>query len=141
MRKFVAPILLLLSFLPTGCGGNSDGRQALSGSVLLHGEPLDHGAVKFQPTTPDQQYATGAMIQLGKFDIPREFGLTPGVYKVIITSQELDKNEPAPVAKGPGGTLPPAMRERVPAAYNSQSTLTIEVKAMREVNRFDFDIK
>lgn len=81
------------------------------------------------------------MIQAGKFDIPHEFGLTPGTYKVVITSMEIDPSAPPPVAKGPGGAPPPAMRERVPSEYNSKSNVTIVVKPDRAANRFDFDIK
>ena len=137
MRNVCTPLLLLLLF---GCTGNTDGRRALSGTIVLKGEPLDHGAIKFQTTDPAQKYETGAMIVMGKFDIPAEFGLTPGVYKVVITSQEVDKNAPPPVATGPGGTPPPAMRERIPAEY-SQGSRTIEVKAAPEANRFDFDVR
>ncbi|MSU77111.1 MAG: hypothetical protein EXS16_03335 [Gemmataceae bacterium] len=141
MPKVCIPLFLLLSLLPLACAGNTDGRRALSGTVVLNGEPLDHGAIKFQATDPSQKYETGAMIELGKFNIPAEFGLTPGVYKVTITSQEIDKNVAPPVAKGPGGTPPPAMHERIPPDYNSQSSRTIEVKAAPEANKFDFDIK
>ncbi len=138
MRKICTPLLLLLLF---GCGSNTDGRRALSGTVVLNGEPLDHGAIKFQTTDPAQKYETGAMIEHGKFNIPAEFGLTPGVYKVVITSQEVDKNAQPPVAKGPGGTPPPKMRERIPPEYSSQGSRAIEVKATPEANVFDFDIK
>lgn len=137
MRNVCTPLLFLLLF---GCTGNTDGRRALSGTIVLKGEPLDHGAIKFQTTDPAQKYETGAMIVMGKFDIPAEFGLTPGVYKVTITSQEIDKSAPPP-ATSPGGTPPPKMRERIPAEYNNPSTRTIEVKAAPAANRFDFDIK
>ena len=140
MRRQLAVTLLLLVPAFSGCGSPND-RQPLSGTVLLNGVPLDNGAIKFDPTTPDQKYATGAMIQAGKFDISGEFGLTPGTYKVVITSMEFDPSAPPPVAKGPGGAPPPVMRERVPSKYNSQSNVTVVVKPDRASNRFDFDIK
>jgi hypothetical protein len=142
MRKICFFWLLIVSFLAAGCSSNPDERQALSGTIRLRGEVLDQGAVKFLPTTPEQKYGTGAMIQNGKFDISPEFGLTPGVYKVMIMSQEPDdKNAPPPAAKEPGATPPPIMRERIPPEYNSHSTLTIEVKNGRQTNQLNIDIK
>ena len=141
MRACASALLVLAAVFPAGCGSDAaDGRQALSGTVRLRGEPLDHGSIQFQPTAPEQKYATGAMIEHGKFSISREFGLTPGVYLVVISSQEIDKNAPPPGAV-PGASPPPKMRELIPPEYGVRSKRTIEVKAGREPNHFDFDLK
>jgi hypothetical protein len=120
-----------------GCGGASHGLQAVSGTVTLGGKPLDHGSVTFLTTIGEPGPAGGAAVTAGRFHIPAEHGLEPGAYRVSVS---------APV---PGGTLTPAevaagaspkARERVPAKYNAEAAITVEVRA-GATNRFDLQLE
>ena len=68
----------------SGCGQN--GRQALSGSVTLDGQPLASGSITFQPMAGSTGSTSGTSIQDGNFTIDKTNGLLPGKYAVSIQS-------------------------------------------------------
>jgi hypothetical protein len=133
----------LVLVLLAGCGGG-DGddlpREAVSGKVALDGQPLAEGAIQFLPEGgPDAKGPTvsgGAVIKGGAYDISRAKGLTPGKYKVAITSAA---PADAPAADAAPGPAPKPAAEKIPAKYNASSTLTAEVKSGGG-NTFDFDL-
>jgi hypothetical protein len=77
----VAVGLLILSVPALGC---SDGRQPLSGTVTLDGKPLAWGSIAFHARADAIIRSSGSSIAAGEFSIPRDQGLTPGVYDVSI---------------------------------------------------------
>jgi hypothetical protein len=123
----------------SGCGGSSDNlpREAVSGSVTMGGEPLAKGTIVFAPTS--DKVATNATAEIvdGKYSIPRYEGLVPGSYKVAVSSLN-QVAETKPVRGLPGKIAPPA-KNLIPAQYNTNTTLTKEVKA-GETNTFDFEL-
>jgi hypothetical protein len=132
------PIAALL--LPaTGCA-DSDGRQEVSGTVTLKGQPLDEGFIEFHPLgeAPKDQLVTrsGAMITGGKYLISQAEGLVPGQYRVVISSGDTS----APL-EGDGGPGPKSIfsKERIPADYNSATRQVVEVKPDGS-NTFDYVI-
>jgi hypothetical protein len=137
-RRFLVTFLAMLLLLSAGCGPRSD-RLAVSGAVTLDGAPLDEGSIRLTSTGNGKLFASGAMIQNGKFHVPQEKGLPPGAYRVEISSP--DTKAPLVVYKGAPGeaALPPTAPERVPPEYNSNSKQTIEVTTDGD-NRFVFDI-
>jgi len=72
------------------------------------------------------------MIQNGVYEVPREHGLKPGTYLVKISSSEKDPN-----VKGGTGLNPALVRESIPALYNKESTLKVEIVAG---GKRDFDL-
>ncbi len=119
-----------------GCGGASDGRQAISGSVTLNGAPLEQGTIEFASVDGSQQ--SGGGITNGKYSVPAEQGLLPGKYVVRISSTE-EANPGAPL--GPPGPEAETVQNKqlIPPEYNTQSTLTAEVTEDGD-NQFDFQI-
>lgn len=140
-----AGLLALLGLLGAGCGsGDNLPREAVSGTVQFEGKPLDSGDIQFFPTgAAENAIATGGPISAGKYAIPQADGLTPGTYKVMISSAG------APPTKGKGaqaeevgempGLGPLHAEELIPAKYNNQSELTATVKAGGP-NVFPFDL-
>ncbi len=121
----------LLAVLLAGCG-DGDGRQAVSGTVTFKGQPVD-GSIDFIPAAGAGTQA-GAVIEKGRYSIPRDKGLVPGTYKVMIFSP--DNKEVTP---DPGGNpFLAKAKERIPAEYNEKTTLTREVKPGG--NTFDFTL-
>jgi hypothetical protein len=102
-------------------------RKAISGSVTLDGQPLAEGKIQFDPVEakPGESAIVVGDIKDGKYAIDRAAGPVPGNYKVSISSVPAIKIDPK---EGPGARpkLPP---EKVPAQYNTKSTLTKEIPA------------
>jgi hypothetical protein len=118
----------LLSDAPT--------RFAVSGKVLLAGEPLDAGTIEFRSIGAGTQAVGGAAVRAGRYQIPRERGLVASGYEVRIFSAAAP---PPPTASDPPGRgLPPGV-ERIPPEFGSQTRQRVEVgRGARNV--FDFDI-
>lgn len=133
------PIALTALVVGAGCSNKDPhGRLPISGSVTLSGTPIDQGMIQFLPPEPNQKAPlAGAMIRDGKYQVPREQGLAPGSYRVVISAPEAKKPDDPPGA--PDMKAAPVARERIPPAYNRDSKLTIEVKEDAN-NVFDFTI-
>jgi hypothetical protein len=128
MRGIVGRVVCLgcAVLLLAGCESDPLGRQPISGTVEFQGKPLDQGRIQFVPASKGAT-ESGATIENGKFQIPRELGLAPGTYKVSIFSydQKGPKVVSTEVPGDPGNTQ---FKERIPKKYNAESSLTVEVK-------------
>lgn len=131
LRSFSQSSYLHLSisigvFFVVGCGaGDNKPRVALEGRVTLNGKELPNGLVSLIPTETTGETAV-AVIENGKFVIDRQAGPTPGKYKVIVESKQPTGRQVRDV-DNPGSKID-EIRESVPAQYNAQSTLEVEVK-------------
>ena len=81
--------LALMTLTLAGCGANQDPypRVAFCGTVYLDGAPFESGFLYLEPLEkqPTQAYA---VIQKGKFDVPRASGAVPGRYRVAIVRDD-----------------------------------------------------
>jgi hypothetical protein len=103
-----------------GCGGL--GFAEVRGTVLVDGKPLQGAFVTFVPEGPDVVRGVGSTNAEGRYRVIRpgsKVGAMIGKNRVSVTGGDA------------GQTLPPQ--------YNTESTLTYEVK--RGANVFDIDIK
>ena len=134
--RLVSPALILCGVLGfSGCSQQEKvARQRIEGKVLLDGEPLDHGSVRFEPQGAKVGISAGAVIDKGRFVINVDKGLPTGQYKVAISSPEGGSTEP----KMSDLSVPPP-RERIPAKYNTQTELTVDVDAAM-VNEIVFEL-
>jgi hypothetical protein len=143
-HRWLELLLGVLAVLPSGgCGDATGGRQEISGTVTLQGVPLDEGVIEFFPVgdSSPNNIATksGALIKDGKYFIPKDKGLIPGKYKVVITAG--DRKTPDLPADAPPGPTPATVlsRERIPADYNERSKQFVEV-TKEGPHRFDYAI-
>jgi hypothetical protein len=74
------------------------------------------------------------LIQDGKFALLSAHGLLPGTYRVEISSPKAVAVSPADYA---AGQAPSTIEDLIPAQYNTESALTIEVIAGGD-NQFNF---
>lgn len=139
-------VLSLVGIVATGCGGAEGvGRQAVSGTVLMDGKPLDKGAINFQPHEGGKHLVgSGGVIENGNYSIPAAQGLTPGKYMVSISAPEVS-GPSGPVA---GQSAEDAMKavatagapkERLPKKYNAATELMADV-TQSGPNKFDFKV-
>ena len=138
LHKFASLAFVSLSCLVSllGCEARGPQRFPVSGRILFKNEPLEHGSIQFLTTSGPPGPASGAVIKDGRYTIPREQGLEPGVYRVVISSTVEVKKLP------PGWTGSPPTEERLPSAYSSatKGTITIEVTPDGS-HEFDFSIE
>ena len=137
MRKFF-PLLILVLVL-AGCGESTGGRVGVEGKVTFKGAPLDTGFVMFVPEAAGGAATQAStMIDKGEYRIPAPQGLFPGKYRVALSSGD-GKTPAADPNAAPGPTGNFASKERIPAKYNTETTLSVEVKAGTK-NSFDFQV-
>ena len=122
----------------TGCDDKHPKRYAVSGSVRFENAPLPFGSIRFIPTDLRKNTDGGAVIQDGKFSIPRDKGLFAGTYRVVISAADEKVTHDPKDAPGPT----PVADERIPVRYSSRTKtiLTIEISPDGE-NVFPFDLK
>ncbi len=131
--------LLLLTLV--GCG-ESNPRREVAGKIVFKGAPLDNGIIEFHPLGGGKPGVPTTMeasvITNGEYKILAEAGLTPGKYKVIISSGDnINPNDPNGL---PGPTGNYVSKDRIPKEYNTASKQEVEVKD-KGPNMFDWDIK
>ncbi len=85
MQKSITLVLLACLLAFAGCSG-SDGRQEISGTVTLDGEPLESGLINFRPAKGTKANSSGGTITEGRFQLPAAKGLMPGEYIVRVQS-------------------------------------------------------
>lgn len=122
--------------LLAGCskGYSGDGRFPLSGKVTVDGQPVDFGSISFLPL--EGQRVSGGLITDGTYTVPDEQGANAGKYRI-----EIRWNKPTGkmVMDPVGEVMVEERREGVPAKYNTDSELTVEVSPKQTT--FDFDLK
>jgi len=112
-----------------GCGSGS-GVAPVSGTVTLDGTPLVDALVSFYPE--EGRLSTGKTDSSGHYELVYtndQMGAKVGKHTVKITTA---------VVEGEGGGKPP--KEKVPAKYNTESQLTVDVTSGSNSNT-NFDLQ
>jgi hypothetical protein len=86
MRSQVSVICVALLVAGVGCGRDLHDRQELTGTVILAGQPLEDGSIQFVAIDPGSPWRAGATIVDGNYRVPRDQGLPPGDYRVLISA-------------------------------------------------------
>lgn len=108
-----------------GCGADTGGRVAISGTVTMKGVPLENGTIEFVSTDGNQK--TGAAIGGGSYSIAAENGLLPGKFTVRVSAV---KEGAINQEEAPGdSSVSVTNQELIPPEYNVNSTLTADIAA------------
>lgn len=130
--RVVGILVLLGGAMLCGCSAQ-DGYREVAGSVTFEGQPVTDGTIQFFNDETKPVMLGGALIRNGDYRLPREHGLKPGRYLVRISWREAYTDAKAKAAVGVKS------RERIPAKYNSETTLKVEVRGS-EPAHFNFDL-
>ena len=144
LSRAIAPMLLTLAAV-CGCSGGDEEelpRAAISGTVTLDGQPLQEGVVRFVPIEGTAGPKTSVIVSQGKFSADEEQGPVVGKHRIEIESTDdggyaMDDEQAIQKLRESGITQIDAVR--VPANYNSHSTLTETVSA-DQPNQFQFHL-
>ncbi|SFI46289.1 hypothetical protein [Planctomicrobium piriforme] len=132
----------LLCLVLAGCGGSKKlefQQAAVKGAVSYKGAPLETGLIRFIPDTkPVKGQVAGKMafanIERGTYSIPVERGATVGVNRIeIISNRETGK------ATQIENSLVKEVTQILPAKYNTESTLSVDVKPGENTQDFNLD--
>jgi hypothetical protein len=138
-RRYLFTTLLLLPILGAlaGCGG---GAVRVEGKVTLDGAPVEvGGTISFFSGSGPGSDKGNAPIVGGKYVIAgeRARNLTPGTYKVQILWNKL--NDKAQARSSDPDSAPQQTTQVIPARYNTESTLTRELRP--GTNKLDFELQ
>lgn len=152
--RLVIAVLIVIPFVLLGCADHNRtdysqlGLVQVSGRVTLDGQPLPSAVVTFE--SEDGQFSYGLTNSEGEFSLRLDSemtGVTPGkkVVRISTTRKILGLNTgDSGQGEGEGGEdnagkLSPAhIEEKVPAKYNKNSELIVEVSSSQR--RFEFNL-
>jgi hypothetical protein len=124
-----------------GCSSDSD-RSHVQGTVRYNGEPVDDGGIAFVPEGEgasqegaSQVRATGE-IRDGRYDLDSKRGPYPGKYRVEIY---WNKKTGRQIANRSRTAFRDERKQVIPAKYNTNTELKVDVKPGRDTH--DFDLK
>jgi len=133
--RFVLGVGLAVALAAAGCNSPPPRPAAeAEGAVAYDGEQVATGIISFVPL--DGGTTTGAAVMKGRYRIYPEAGLTAGKYRVEI---RWSKPTGEKIKDAGYGQQSEVFAEALPEKYNSQSTLTAEVKA--GANTIDFRLE
>ena len=119
-------------------GPTAEVAHAASGCIRIDGRPLATGAIRFMPSAVTRSVGAAAEVVDGAYAIPEGDGLIPGKYQVRISGVGLADSIRANKADGSVRARP---EEPLPARFNLESRLFVEVAEDGNILGFDFDLK
>lgn len=133
---FFLAILAALS----GCGRTDANRNAIGGTVTLDGKPIEQGSILFIPIDGAKGTATGGQIEMGRYQIASHDGAAVGRNRVEVRAVHKTGRM---IARGLGATgkMIEEQSEGVATRFNSNSTLTIEIKPGDNISDFEVTSK
>lgn len=121
LRVFLTNWLCVAVF--SGCSPSSTiERVPVIGEVKFDGAPVQDGRVRFIPQTGNVAPVCIAFIKAGRYEATDRGGVPVGRHRVEIVAYD-----PATEARRQGGFGGPAPQQLLPARFNSQSELQIEI--------------
>ena len=130
---FAVRIWLCTIFMTAGCSGDPNMAE-VTGSVIVDGQPCKTGSIAFVPVDGNSEVIE-AKIKDGIFSARVLFGLM----KVEIRASKVVGEEK--LNDAPDSPVQPITKEMLPACYNDQTKLTIEVSPGKNHKTFDLITK
>jgi len=124
-------LVLLTAVFLAGCGG-SDGlnRSSVSGAVTLDGQPVQEGSITFVPIEGTTGPMAFGKITNGQYSISAgDRGPVPGKHKV-----QIEAYRDAGTTDSGGASLKDQV---VPAKYNTETSLVVEIGRGSATHNFD----
>jgi hypothetical protein len=123
-----------------GVGGGDLSRVSIAGKMSVDGVPLSQGTIGFVAMSGSQPVTDASLIREGGYLIASSETLVPGKYQVRISGlgpQAVVVPTDQLAQSGLSSTNP---QEPLPARYNDQTVLTVEIPG-RGYHTLNFDLK
>jgi hypothetical protein len=138
LPRYLAVTVAAALAVIAGCGSGATSRSPIKGSVRYDGQPVDQGGIAFIPEgadTGEKRFRATGEIKDGQYELDSRHGPNTGKYRVEITWHKKTGKQVA----GERGHKRDQTQQVIPAKYNTQSELVIEIE--RGHNTRDFDLK
>jgi hypothetical protein len=115
---FVAAFAVGPTLLTAGCGPSTG---TITGAVTVDGKPVEKGVISFIPADSTKAQPITVDITAGKYSAQTQTG--PKIVQIsapVVTGRRPEYN-------GPGAPLIDITEESIPAQYNSDSTLKLDI--------------
>ena len=112
-----------------GCGGGGPQKFSISGHVTYDGQPVTNGSVSLTPVDTSTGKGVGTDLIDGHYEFEREHGPVQGKYVVRIEAQRPSGKK---IPSEDGSPPLDQLIQYIPAAYNVQSNLEVEITADRD---------
>jgi len=134
--RFLPEILVGTALFVSGCGSSTSGEKTypVSGTVQFEGEPVAAGEIIFFPADPALRPNVGT-IRDGDYRFEAKAG--PARVEIRASKPTGKMLSPPP---GESGNSVPEMKSYLPAAYNTDSKLSVTVSENPSENTFDFQL-
>ena len=130
--------VLIVVVINSGCGRPAGPERAkVFGSVTFDGEEVTEGSIAFIPVEGTSGPTSGGLIMAGKYDIS-ERGPAPGKYRVEILASRKTGRQIELAPPSPPGTMMDEIEHFIPAKYNTNSELLVEISLGR--NELGFEL-
>lgn len=121
-----------------GCGvGDGAQRAAVHGTVTLDGQPIENGAVQFEPTQGTTGPVAGATIENGHYSVPQASGPVLGANLVKISGVHKTGKR----TRTPTGQIIDEYAPAIPSRYGKNSTLVVQIELKDNVCDFPLTSK
>jgi hypothetical protein len=136
---------MALAIAATGCGGGAPDdrpRVAVRGTVTLDGQPLENAVIRFVPLPGVDGPTASNAIVAGTFELPAYAGPVAGPHRVEIESTDhggIEPDDETALAEVAAGKRKPGKPVKIPAIYNSRSTLERIIQSDSS-NEFEFTL-
>ena len=138
MSKSEVKGLIFIVLALAGCDGSGANRAEVHGTVTTDDQPIQSGTVRFIPTEGTTGPSTGGAIENGKYRLDSASGPVVGRHRVEIRARRKTGRKIESGFPDPPGTLVDHVAQFIPARYNVESDLVVEVK--RGSNSHDFHL-
>ena len=131
--RFNSVLICLSAILSTGCGKGDTGgprTQTVTGTVTFKGELLKEADLLVR--TVDGKHAAGTKVADGKFVLTAPIGQS----NVEVTAM---RDVPGEFREENPGERVPVREQFIPAKYNVQTTLKLDVKPDSKAVKFDLE--
>ena len=133
-RSPKARLLAFAVVAMAGCSKGDPNQSEVSGTVTVDGQPAKEGAIAFIPVSGNAPTA-GGVIAEGKYTAKVHVGAAKVEIRIpkVVGQKKLYDTPDSPVR--------PIMDESLPAKYNEQSELTLDVTPGTTEKNFDLSTK
>lgn len=140
LQRVACSLALTVTLSLAGCMGSDRPLSAsVAGSVTMDGQPIQKGLIVFLPTGTATGPSVTAEIVNGIYELPPDKGPMIGTNRVEITAHRPTGKKIPAGPPGPPDAMIDEIEAIVPAKYNVQSTLSVEINPYKN-DGLNFDL-